>query len=230
MKQFIILLLILGGGYYFYTHGLQQTFQKINLEPKTLIKEQKKEDNNPVSASPNSQKNGLPEIAPERLSGLKISSSNMNKVEEVVFNTYDADTCFAYVDMIYSSGSSASARVINKYLTTFDVPDDRNKIITLITKYKDKQSLKILEDLMKRGAFSRKMLLNKIAQYNTEESTDVIKKVAESSNNDSLAAEAKSMLSEIINFNKMESGNRQTAARRMQMLMNDPNADMGEYQ
>ena len=74
------------------------------------------------------------------------------------------------------------------------------------------------------------MLLNKIAQYNTEESTDVIKKVAESSNNDSLAAEAKSMLSEIINFNKMESGNRQTAARRMQMLMDDPNADMGGYQ
>ena len=229
MKQFIILLLILGGGYYFYTHGLQQTFQKINLEPKTIVKEQVKESSsNNTVPSANAQQKGLPEIAPERLAGLKMSNSSMNKVEEVVFNTYDADTCFAYVEMVYSSGSSASPRVINKYLTTFDVPEDRNKIIPLITKYKDKQSLKILEDLMKHGAFSKKMLLNKIAQYNTDESSNMIRKVAEGS--DSLADEAKAMLSELVNFNKMESGKKQPSARRMQMLMDNPNASEGEYQ
>lgn len=216
MKQIIILLLVLGGGYYFYTHGLQQALSKVNMDPKSNLQETSKDGN-----SPSLKKGGLPEIAPERLSGLKVSNKTMGLVETTVFNTYDADVCYAFTEMIYASGSAATPRVVDKYLAAFTLPEDKNKLIALITRYKDRQSLKILEDLMNKGTFSRKMLLNKIADYHTEESNALIKKTAESGKGN-LASEAKEVYSELLNWDKMKSGDKTPTARRMQELMTDP--------
>lgn len=240
MKQFIVLLLVIAAGYYFYTHGLQQTFKKINLEPEAIVQESVKENKNTAVAP--KQETGLPEIAPERSSGLKMDNRNMNLLETTVFNTYDAKTCFAYVEMVYASGSSAASKVINKYLATFDLAEDRNKIIPLITKYKDKQSLKILEDLKKRGYFSKKILDAKIAEYDAYEAKNENRNTSledtdkNASGNDtvandekhSLADEAKDMYSEIVNWNKMEAGKKVSPAKRLQGLMDDP--QQGEYQ
>ena len=219
MKQIIILLLILGGGYYFYIHGLQQAFSKVNFSSGATLGEKPKETN---SQSPSMSKKGsLPEIAPERLYGLKVSNKTMGLVETTVFNTYDADVCYAFTEMIYASGSAATPRIVEKYLSTFTLPEDKNKLIALITRYKDKQSLRILEDLMNKGVFSRKMLLGKIADYHTEESNDLVKKTAESAKGN-LAAEAKEVYSELVNWDKMKAGDKTPTARRMQELMNDP--------
>ena len=192
MKQIIVLLLVIGGGYYFYTHGLAEVLKKANLNPKDFVTEVKEATTGLALAY-----SGLPEIAPERSGGLKMNPANMRLVETTVFNTYDTDVCFAYTEMIYSSGSVSAPKVIDKYLTTFTLPEDKNKILPLVTKYKDKQTLKILEDFLKRGVFSRSMLLRKIAEYRSKEALDIIKTVADTPSSP-VRDEAQNIYSEMI--------------------------------
>ena len=80
---------------------------------------------------------------------------------------------------------------------------------------------------MKRGVFSRKMLLKKISEYHTEESKDVVKRTAEN-NLSPIKEEAKDMLYELMNWDKVPTGDRVPAARRVAGLMNNPNANQGD--
>lgn len=221
MKSFIVLLLIIGGGYYWYTHGLSTVLSKANLSPKEFVRDGKSAKAELPSMA------GLPEIAPERSSGLKMSAQNMNLVETTVFNTYDSNVCYAYTEMVYASGSANAPKVINKYLSTFTLPEEKNKILPLITRYKDKQSLRILEDFMKRGVFSRKMLLKKISEYHTDESTEVVKRTMEN-NLSPIKEEAKEIYNELMNWDKISTGDKVPAARRIAGLMNNPNANQGD--
>ncbi len=213
MKQFIVLLLICVGGYYLYTHGLSAVMQKANLNPREITQDGK------IPQGPGASRVlGLPEIAPERSSGLKISTANLNLVETAVINTYDAAVCFAFVEMVYASGSAETPKVINKYLSIFDLPEDKNKLLPLLTKYKDRQTLKILEDLMNRGVFSRKMLLKKISEYNTQESLDSIKRASESKIA-ALQADAKQLYNDLRNWDKESEGTQTPTAHRRAALM-----------
>lgn len=213
MKQLIVLLLIVGGAYYFYNNGLSAVMQKANLNPRDFTQEGKAAKTTAAPASA-----GLPEIAPERSSGLKMNANNMSLVETTVFNTYDSAVCFAYVEMIYASGSANAPKVINKYLATFDLPEDKNKILPLVTRYKDKQSLRILEDFMNKGVFSRKMLLKKISEYNTKDSLDTIKRASESKIS-AIQEDAKELYNELLNWDKMEGGDKKSNAQRAAALM-----------
>ncbi|MGN0022737.1 MAG: hypothetical protein ACI352_01715, partial [Elusimicrobiaceae bacterium] len=206
---------------YWYTHGLAKVIARTNVSPKEFVQNGKSAKAELPSMA------GLPEIAPERSSGLKMSAQNMNLVETTVFNTYDSNVCYAYTEMIYASGSANAPKVINKYLATFTLPEEKNKILPLITKYKDKQSLRILEDFMKRGVFSRKMLLKKISEYHTDASTDVIKRTAEN-NLSPIKEEAKEIYNELINWDKVSTGDKVPAARRIAGLMNNPNTNQGD--
>ncbi len=195
MKQIIVLLLVIGGGYYLYTHGLSEVMKKVNLNPKDLVEEVKEATGGTLGGILKS--NELPEIAPERTGGLKMNAANMGLVETTVFNTYDTDVCFAYTEMIYESGSASAPNVINKYLSMFTLPEDKNKILPLVTKYRDKQTLKILEDFLKRGVFPRNMLLKKISEYRNKEALEVIKSVADNPSSPA-RNEAQSIYSEMI--------------------------------
>ncbi len=231
MKQIIVLLLIIGGGYYLYTHGLADVMKKANLDPKDFVEEVKEATGGTI-AGVTKTSSELPEIAPERESGLKMNAANMRLVETTVFNTYDTDVCFAYTEMIYASGSASAPKVINKYLSTFTLPEDKNKILPLVTKYKDKQSLKILEDFLKRGVFSRSMLLKKISEYRNKEALAVIKSIADNPSSP-VRDEAQNIYSEMItqswytgaqpSAGKIGTGDKQLASHRIATLMNNPN-------
>ena len=230
MKQIIVLLLIIGGGYYLYNNGLSDVLRKANLDPKDFVEGVKEATGGTVGGI--SKAAELPEIAPERASGLKMNAANMRLVETTVFNTYDTDVCFAYTEMIYASGSASAPKVINKYLATFTLPEDKNKILPLVTKYKDKQSLKILEDFLKRGVFSRSMLLKKISEYRNKEALAVIKSVADTPSSP-VRDEAQNIYSEMITqswytgvqsaASQIGTGDKQLATHRIAALMNNPN-------
>lgn len=185
MKQLILVLLLLGGGYYLYNNGFLNVIKQAKIDPKSFIGEIK------GAAGAVSYK-GLPEKNDSRGTGLKGADANIKLVENTIFATYDANTCYAYTEMAYMSGSNDSEKIITRYLANFTLPEEKNKILTLVTRYKDKQTLEILRQLFNRGTFSRKMLLNKIAEYRSPEVVAIIQQ-AKSDSNMSVSKEAEAI-------------------------------------
>ena len=71
------------------------------------------------------------------------------------------------------------------------------------------------------------MLLKKISEYHTDASTDVIKRTAEN-NLSPIKEEAKEIYNELINWDKVSTGDKVPAARRIAGLMNNPNTNQGD--
>ena len=116
----------------------------------------------------------------------------MNLLKENAFITYDPDICFALVDLVYSSGSPDALPYINEYLTMFSLPEDKARVLNLLSQYKDRQTLGMLLTFYKNGSLSRSNLLNALSVYHTAEVAQIIHN-ATTSTNDSLAQTAKKL-------------------------------------
>ena len=182
MKQLLFLILIVGIGYFLFKGGIGRVLSKANINTKGLI----------TDITQTVDENFIPDTAPER-SNFKVTNSNsLARIRENVFITYDPDICFSMVDLVYSSGSTEALSYINEYLSMFSLPEDKAKVLNLLSQYKDRQTLSILITLYKNGSLGRSNLLNVLSAYHTAEVAQIIHNAAASSN-DSLAQTAKKL-------------------------------------
>jgi len=189
MKQLIVVLLLLGGGYYLYTNGFLNVIKsQVGVNSEAFMGDKQK------AVAPKTS--GLPDIDPLRTDALKGKTEDMGRIEKVVFDAYDPDTCFSFVELAYENGADNVEILINKYINAFQTPEARGKILALLSKYKDRQTLEILKNFLLRGTFPKKVLLNKIAAFKCAEIVPVINDAMKSSDA-SLAAEAKKVNDEI---------------------------------
>jgi hypothetical protein len=194
MKQLIIILLLAGGCYYLYYSGFLKISDSTNLSPKEFI-------NNIQSAADimaEASVKNLPEKDPQRNCGASISQSNINALESVVFAAYDSKAAYALADLTYSCGLREGRGIIDKYLSLFNTAEEKSPILSIITKYKDKESLDILVRFSNRGTFSRRILLRKIADFKSPEAAEAIRDAA-NDNNAALKSEAKILIEEFKN-------------------------------
>jgi hypothetical protein len=194
MKQLIVILLLAGGCYYLYYSGFLKITDSTNLSPKEFI------DNIKSAADITAEglvKN-LPEKDPQRNCGASISQGNINALESVVFAAYDSKAAYALSDLTYSCGLRESRNIIDKYLSLFNMPEEKGHILSLITRYKDKESLDTLVRFLNRGVFSRRILLRKIADFKSPEAAEAIRNAADD-NNSTKKSEAKILIEEFKN-------------------------------
>jgi len=209
MKKLAAILLLALCGYYIYQHGLTNILSGTE------------------EASPGRTKiaagKPLPPRAPQRACKPNISRGNFSALESAVFAMYDPKAAFALAELAYSTGLDEAQSVINKYLEAFPDPDDKARILTLITKYQDKESLNMLGKFFTRGTFPRKTLIRKIADFQAPEASEIIY-TALSSDNPAVRAEAEAMYNEVKDKSWFTagSGKRQSAGQHAVDMMNMP--------
>ena len=194
MKQLLIIMLLAGGGYYIYHNGFLKVLNDMKLSPKEFISDMKGAASS-LTASP---EGNLPSRAAERACQASVAKANFNALENAVFAAYNSKAAYALAEMAYSLGMEESEGLINKYLATFSRAEEKNRILALITRYKDKESLDMLNKFFIRGVFARKTLMRKIADYKTPEAAEVIQAAAESQNA-SMRAAAQEVYEEVNN-------------------------------
>jgi hypothetical protein len=192
MKQLIVILLIAGGCYYLYYGGFFKIPGSSDLSPKEFVGNIKSAADIMAGVS---VKN-LPEKAPQRDCGGTISQSNFNALKDIVFTAYDSKAAYALADLAYSGGFSEAKDIINKYLSLFTMPEEKNRILSLVTRYKDKESLDMLVNFLNNGTFNRKALLGKIADFKSPEAAAAIRAAA-GSGNFAVRSEAKALIEEL---------------------------------
>jgi hypothetical protein len=179
MKQLLIILLLAGGGYYVYHNGFIKVLSDMKLSPKEFVADMKDAAS---SLSEQTQAGKLPQRAPERACQASVSKANFGALESAVFASFDSKAAYALVEMAYSLGMEESEGIINKYLAAFPRASEKNRILTLITKYQDKDSLDMLNKFFIRGVFARKTLIRQIADYKTPEAAEVIQAAVDDKN------------------------------------------------
>ncbi|MDR1123217.1 MAG: hypothetical protein LBL61_01095 [Elusimicrobiota bacterium] len=176
MKQLLIILLLAGGGYYIYHNGFLKVLSDIKLSPKEFVSDIK----GAASSLTAQATDGLPARAAERTCPAPVSKENFTALESAAFTSRNSKAAYALAEMAYGLGMEESESVINKYLAAFTRASEKNRILTLITKYKDKESLDMLNKFFIRGVFARKTLMRKIADYKTPEAAEVIQAAVDS--------------------------------------------------
>lgn len=183
MKQLLFLVILVVMGYFIFQGGLGRVLSKANISTKGLLSD----------ITQTVDANFIPEVASERSSFKTSDGGSFNHIKNNVFITYDPDVCYALVDLVYSSGSFEAAPLINEYLSMFSLPEDQAKILNLLNKYKDRQTLRILLNLYKKGSIERAKLLNVLSGYHTPEVAQTIHSAAESMDDMVLAQTAKKL-------------------------------------
>lgn len=182
MKQVLFLIIIVVIGYFIFQGGAGRVLSKANINTKGLI----------TDITQSVDENYVPDLAPERSHFKTTNSESLNLVKNTVFLTYDPETCFSLIDIVYSSGSDNALPLINEYLTMFNLTEDRAKVLNLLSQYKDKQTLKMLVSLYKNGSLGRVNLLNVMSSYHTPQVAQLIHQ-AVTSPNETLAQTAKKL-------------------------------------
>lgn len=170
MKQILFLIVLALVGYFIFWGGTTNVLYRADMNPKNLL-------TNIVSGV---DENFLPEVDPSRNGFKYTNADSFNKIKENIFLTYDPDTCFSLVDLVYSSGSKDSEPLMRQYLNMFSLPEDRSRILSLLKSYKDKQTLRILLSFYKNSSISKVSVLNALAEYHTPEVAQLIKKASSS--------------------------------------------------
>lgn len=185
MKQIIVIFIVFIGVYFMYNHGFIKTIArpKANLE---AVQETPKVN---TETEPLVHKQ-LPIIAPERNQAMRGSSDALGKVEASCFSLFDPPTSYAFVEVAYFNGAPDISRIINRYLANYNMPEDREKILNLLSSVRDKQTFDILVDFFNRSIFPKKTLLHTIADFDSSESFDFLKNVARENTNAALRKEA----------------------------------------
>jgi hypothetical protein len=191
MKQLILIIILAGGGYYFYTHGFLNVFNKLKLSPKEFVSDIKSATSIAAAAKT------LPVRAQERTcAACSANRPSLYSLETAAFTAYDAKAVFALLELSYYSGLNDTERIMNKYLTNFSGSGDKGRVLTLMTKYQDKETLRYLVRFFNNGTFARRTLLRKIAEYKVSESAAVIK-IALEDKNAGVRAEAEQLDEEL---------------------------------
>ncbi len=164
MKQLLFLVVLVLVGYFVLWGGATRVLYKADINPKNLIS----------NIATTIDEDYIPEIDPNRNGFKSTNVSSYNQIKENVFVTYDPDVCFAFVDLVYSSGSREAEALIRRYLTMFTLPEDKGKILNLLKTYKDKQTLNILLSLYKNSGISKVALLNLMVGYHTPQVAQII--------------------------------------------------------
>lgn len=222
MKQLIVVLLILGGGFYLYNNGFLNVIkQQIGVNSDAFMGSAK--------SALSVFNSGLPEKESTRAGGLKGSPDNVKLVEKTIFDTYDSDACYAYIEVAYANGVDGVEDAINKYLAAFNTPSAKAKLLNMLLKYKDRQTLYILRNFFLKGTFARKMLLHKMADFKSYEVAQIMQEAMKDPN-PSVAAEAKLINDEIStqswyqspNAQKTDSGKIPLAGKQIQEALAAP--------
>ncbi len=172
MKQLLFVIIIAVVGYFIFQGGVGRVFSKANINTKGLL----------ADITQTIDENYIPDIAQERSNFRESISNSLGNVKTTVFMTYDPEVCFSLIDIVYSSGGSQAETLINEYLSMFTLPEDRAKILGLLGKYKDRQTLRILLNLYKNGTLGRVSLLNALSVYHTPEVAQIINNAVSSEN------------------------------------------------
>ena len=183
MKQILFLLILAGVCYVIFWGGAVKVLYKADIKPQDLISS---------IASKVEDADFVPEIATARREFNYTNKSSLSLIKENLFLTYDPDLCFALVDLAYSSNAPEAENLIKDYLNMFALPEDKSKILGLLSAYKDKQTMKILLSLYENNSLDKANLLNILANYHTPEVAQLINK--ETSNPNQLIAQMASQL------------------------------------
>ena len=171
MKQLLIVLLLAGGGYYIYLNGFFSVFKDIKLSPKDFVADVKAAAAESVAA-PGSK---LPRRAPERVCGAATSRSSLSALEKVAFADKNSQAAaFALTEFAYNAGVDGADALITRYLTMFTKPEDKTRILNLVSKHKDRESLDLLNKFFMGGAFPHKVVAQKIAEFRDPEAAEII--------------------------------------------------------
>ena len=109
MKQILFLIILVLVGYFVLWGGTTRVLYKADISPKSLL----------TNIASGVDENFLPEVDPLRTGFKYTNSHSFGKVKENIFITYDPDICFAFIDLVYSSGSRDAEALIRQYLTMF---------------------------------------------------------------------------------------------------------------
>ncbi|MDR0952587.1 MAG: HEAT repeat domain-containing protein [Elusimicrobiota bacterium] len=176
MKQLIFILLLIGGVYYLYNSGFLKVIQNTQIDPKGFVSDIK----DAVGSSLSSGR--LPDKDSSRGNGIKGDKAAFLKIENTVFAAKSAAAAFALVDIAYANGAADAHQLIDRYISAFNNAKDKNKIINMLGKYRDKQSFNILLKFFNDGALDRKLTIRKIASFKSPEVIKAIESAMASDN------------------------------------------------
>lgn len=167
MKQILFLIVLVLVGYFVLWGGTTRVLYKADISPKTLIS----------NIASGVDESFLPQVDPARHGFKYTNSKSFNTIKNNVFLTYDPEICFAFVDLVYSSGSSYSESVMKEYFKIFVLPEDYMRILNLLKSYKDKQSMNILLTIYnsENNDEIKPAVLTLLAEYHLPEVARLIK-------------------------------------------------------
>ena len=166
MKQILFLIILAAVGYFVFWGGTTYVLHKADINPKSLV-------SNIVAGV---DENFLPEIDPARTGFRFVASDSYNRIKQNIFMNYDPDVCFAFLDLVYSSGYQDSQAVVKEYFKMFVMPEDQERALNLFSTYKDKQTLNILLSLYgSEEIIDKSVILKPLSNYHTPEVAKIIK-------------------------------------------------------
>ena len=218
MKHILFLFVVIVAGYFVFWGGTTAALSKADITPKDLMS----------NVAAGVDQNFIPDIAVNRR-GFKYNNSNsFGKVKDNVFMTYDPEICFAFIDIAYSSGGGEAESLIREYLKMFTLPEDRAKVLKLLTSYKDKQTLRMLLSFYQDELLERANLLNVLSTYRTPEVAQIINN-AVSSDNLILAQTAKQLANNFAEQKWYEDGLNVKISEENKVDKKDYQGAVGQY-
>ena len=185
MKQILFLIVLVLVGYFVLWGGTTRVLHKADINPKTIIS----------NLATGVDEGFIPEVDPARHGFKYTDSKSYKKIKDNIFLTYDSEICFAFVDLVYSSGSKMSESLMKEYMKIFILPEDYAKILNLLKSYKDKQTLSILLSIynLETSQELKPVVLNILSEYHTPQIAHLIKD-ATLSEDEALAQAAQSIV------------------------------------
>ncbi len=173
MKQILFVLILAAVCYVIFWGGAIKVLYKADIKPQDLISS---------IASKVEDTDFVPEIATARREFNSTNKNSLSLIKNNLFLTYDPEVCFALVDLAYSSNAPEAESLIKEYLNMFTLPEDKSKILSLLSAYKDKQTMRILLSLYENSSLDKANLLNILATYHTPEVAQLLNQETSNSN------------------------------------------------
>ena len=190
MKQFLFLIVLGVVVYFVLWGGTTNVLHRADINPKKLI----------TNIAAGIDENMIPEVDPVR-TGFKFADSRSYKrIKDNVFMMYDSDLCSSFVDLVYSSGYKESEPIVKEYFSMFMVPEDIDKVLKILGRYKDKQTFNILLSAYNDENIVEKLpFLKALTAYHTPEVAKIIREATSNEEDLVLAEEAQKFESEFAN-------------------------------
>ena len=173
MKQILFILILAAVAYAIFWGGAVKVLYKADIKPQDFISS---------IASKVEDTDFVPEIATARKEFNYTNKNSFSLIKNNLFLTYDPELCFALLDIAYSSNAPEAEAMIKEYLKMFTLPEDKSKILGLLSAYKDKQTMKIILSLYDSNSLDKANLLNILANYHTPEVAQLINRETTDSN------------------------------------------------